>query len=215
MKKIVLLASLSLLLSQASPIIASAKQPTKSEDFIQLCERKKSLPRATRYTIDEILHQIGTKNCRKANAKIIKMGSLIIRGKAITDLSPIAMFPNLDSLSLSDNQITDLRPLADLPKLKFLSLKHNRIANLKPLAKSRRLVALYVNGNRITDIRPLANLSQLQFLGLQSNNISDLRPLANLKKLREVDVRSNKVTRKDCPFDKEMCDEVYILDENK
>jgi internalin A len=215
MKKIAVLASLSLLLSQASPIIASAKQPTKSEDFIELCERRKSLPRATRHTIDEILDQIGTKNCRKANAKVIKMGSLILRGKVIADLSPIAMFPNLDSLSLSDNQITDLRPLANLTKLRSLSLKHNRITNLKPLAKSRKLIALYVNGNKITDIRPLANLTQLQFLGLQSNNISDLRPLANLRKMSEIDVRGNKVTRKDCPFNKEMCEEVYIIDENK
>lgn len=214
MKKTLVL-SLSLLLSQVLPIIASAKQPTKSENFIELCQRRASLPRATRYTIDEMLHHIGTKNCRKANAKIIKAGSLILRGKAITDLSPIAMFPNLDSLSLSDNQITNLRPLANLTKLRSLSLKHNRITNLKPLAKSRKLTALYVNGNKITDIRPLANLTQLQFLGLQSNNISNLRPLANLKKMREIDVRGNKVARKDCPFDKEMCEEVYIIDENK
>jgi internalin A len=215
MNKTLVLASLSLLLSQTSPIIASAKQPAKSDNFTQLCQRRGSLPRATRHTIDEILRQIGTKNCRKANAKIVKTGSLILRGRAITDLSPIASFPDLDSLSLSDNQITDLRPLADLPKLKFLSLKHNRITNLKPLAKSRKLVDLYANGNRITDIRPLANLTRLQFLGLQSNKISDLRPIANLKKMRELDVRDNKVTRKDCPFDKEMCDEVYIIDENK
>jgi internalin A len=215
MKKIVVLTSLSLLLSQALPIIASAKQPPKGEDFIQLCERRKSLPRSSRHTIDEILHHIGTKNCRKANAKIIKTGSLILRGRAITDLSPIASFPNLDSLSLSDNQITDLRPLANLTELNFLSLKHNRITDLKPLAKSKKLIDLYVNDNQITDITPLANLTKLQFLGLQSNNISDLRPLANLKKMRELDVRDNKVTRKDCPFDKGTCDEVYILDENK
>jgi internalin A len=215
MNKILLLASLSLLLSQTSLVMASAKQPTRSENFIQLCQGRKSLPRATRHTIDEILRHAGTRNCRKANTKIIEMGSIILKGRAISDLNPIASFPNLDSLSLSDNQITDLRPLADLPKLKFLSLKHNRITNLKPLAKSKRLIDLYVNGNRITDIRPLAKLTQLQFLGLQSNNISNLRPLANLKKMRELDVRDNKVTRKDCPFDREMCGEVYIIDENK
>jgi internalin A len=215
MKKTLLLASLSLLLSEVPLTMALTKQPTKSENFIQLCQRRKYLPRATRHTIDEILYHTGTKNCQKANAKIIRTGSLILRGKAITDLSPIASFPNLDSLSLSDNQITDLSPLADLPKLKFLSLKHNRITNLKSLTKSRNLIGLYVNDNQITDIRPLANLTQLQFLGLQSNNISDLKPLANLKKMRELDVRENKVTRKDCPFDKEMCDEVYILGENK
>jgi internalin A len=215
MKKTLVLASLSLLLSQASPIIGAAKQPTKSENFIQLCQRRASLPRAARHTINEILHHIGTKDCRTANAKIIKTGSLILRGKAITDLSPIASLTELDSLSLSDNQITDLRPLANLTELNFLSLKHNRIIDLKPLARSRKLVDLYVNSNKITDIRPLANLTKLQFLGLQSNNISNLRPLTNLKKMRELDVRGNKVTRKDCPFDKQMCDEVYILDENK
>jgi internalin A len=215
MKKFFLIASLSLLISQALPTIASAKQLSKSESFIQLCQRRKSLPRATRHTIDAMLFRIRTKSCQKANDTITSMGSLTLRDSGITDLTPIASFPKLERLYLPGNKINDLRPLSNLTQLTSLDLENNKIIDINPLTKLNKLDSLYLMNNQITDIRLLANLTKLQFLDLRVNNISDVRPLANLKNLRKVELRGNKVTQKDCPFSERMCNGVYNTDMKK
>jgi internalin A len=216
MKKFFLLASLSLFISQTLPTIALAKQPTKSESFIQLCQRRKSLPRATKHTIDAMLFRIRTKNCQKANDTITSMGSLTLRDSGITDLTPIASFPKLKMLSLPGNKINDLRPLSNLTQLISLNLTNNKIIDINPLNKLTKLDSLYLMNNQLSDIRPLANLTKLQFLDLRENNISDVRSLANLKDFRRLEMRGNKVTAKDCPFISEkMCAEVYNVDKSK
>ena len=212
MRKVILLGSISFLISQYLPTLASNKQPIKRESFVQLCQRRESLPRSTKHTIDGMLKSVGTKSCIKANTTIIAMGSISLKRRGITDLSPLANFPNLTDLGLSDNQISDLRPLSSLTKLTTLDLTNNKITDLKPLATLTNLGDLYLNRNQITDVKPLANLTDLTTLYLVKNRISDVRPLANLRNLQRLELRGNKVTEKDCPFNKTMCNKVYNID---
>jgi Leucine-rich repeat (LRR) protein len=153
-----------------SQSIPSAQSKTKS--FAQWCQEKDTLPVATVRTIDILLKQAKTQNCKSADSILGKLTELNIREGKISDLRPIAGFKNLTSLNLDDNQIVDLAPLSNLTKLTTLSLSINKIVNVSPLANLSNLKNLSLLGNQISDVKSLAKLKKLTWLQLSENPIS-------------------------------------------
>ena len=110
----------------------------------------------------------------------------------LTDLSPLATLPALESLNL-DGASTDLRALAPLMHLQRLSVRHNGLDDLWPLAGLTLLAELDVGDNRISDLQPLAGLGGLAVLRADRNRIADLWPLASLVGLEALDLGANRV----------------------
>ncbi len=70
------------------PVIPANSQQPKVKSFAEWCSQKKSLPVATKNTIEILLFHVGSKDCRAADAKLRNLDRLDIRGKKIQDLKP-------------------------------------------------------------------------------------------------------------------------------
>jgi internalin A len=150
--------------------VASASPQPKS--FETWCRQRKSVPAATRHTIDILLKKAGTKDCKLADRKLKTLTTLNLGGNKISDVKPLSGLTNLTLLDLSLNQISDVKPLAGLTNLTDLDLLGNRIRDVKPLAGLNKLNTLWLFGNQISDVMPLAGLTNLTTVLLSGNPIA-------------------------------------------
>ncbi len=196
MKKALIYSIASLLLSPVFGVVAAPEQP---KSFLQWCEQKQSVPATTRHTIDILLHEAGTKNCKLADRQLRTLTELDLSIDRLVDVQPLAGLTNLTELRLDSNQIVDIKPLAGLTNLTILYLHTNQIVDIKPLAGLTNLTALYLYSNQIVDISPLSGLTKLTILGLRSNQIVDLQPLSGLTNLTDLYIGANPIAIKVCP----------------
>ena len=111
-----------------SSCVSKSLQQPEINSFEAWCLQKKSVPLATRKTIDALLGQAGTEDCKLADRQLKTLTDLRFKDNQISDLKPLAGLTNLTDLLLGDNQISDLKPLASLNKLNRLLLKDNQMA---------------------------------------------------------------------------------------
>ncbi|MGK7927376.1 MAG: CHAT domain-containing protein [Spirulina sp.] len=149
--------------------------PTRFRDW---CSRLDSFPPETQNTIEKLLEQAGTNDCKLAEDILSAMPQIALAGQEIRDLRPLASFTNLTALSLNHNQIEDVSPLANLNNLTFLILGFNQIK----------------------DVAPLANLTNLTWLDLTQNQVTDIQSLAPLTQLRSLSALDNPIAQKVCPI---------------
>jgi Leucine-rich repeat (LRR) protein len=112
-KLIALVGGLALLL-QAIPVTAAPPPSVKSKTFAQWCQQRNSVPAATKLTIDVLLKEANTKNCKLANSRLKNISNLSIFENKISDLQPLSGLTKLESLDLRGNKIRDLAPLIGL-----------------------------------------------------------------------------------------------------
>ncbi|XDD51251.1 hypothetical protein AB3N59_05655 [Leptospira sp. WS92.C1] len=100
----------------------------------------------------------------------------------------LAIFPNLETLSLDDSKITDegLRQISTLPKLGSLSLVRTKITNkgIEYISKSKMITSLSLDEISTIDdgcIPHLLKMKQLTTLELSGTNFSE----QGLKRLRK------------------------------
>ena len=109
------------------PVLQAVALPNKNQSFEQWCLQKDSLPVKTKRTVEVLLKESGTQDCKLADMKLKSWATLDLGKKQISDVKPLAGLTNLTSISLSNNQISDIKPLADLIKLNWLLLYKNQI----------------------------------------------------------------------------------------
>ena len=191
----------SIILAQVFPVLAaSAQQP---QTFLQWCSQKKSVSADTKRTIDILLYEAGTKDCKRADRNLRNLTELDLSINQLVDIRPLAGLTNLTELRLDSNHIVDIKPLAGLTNLTILYLHTNKIVDLKPLIGLTKLTALYLYSNKVVDVEPLAQLTNLTILGLRSNEIVDVKPLTGLTKLTFLYLNSNPIPIKTCPVQPE------------
>jgi internalin A len=201
MKKTLIWLTASIALSQVLPIAAASAQQPKT--FLQWCQQKNSVSADTKRTIDILLNEAGTKDCKVADRNLRSLTELDLSIDRLVDVQPLAGLTNLTELRLDSNHIVDIKPLAGLTNLTILYLHTNHIVDIKPLAGLTKLTALYLYSNEIVDVKPLAGLTNLTILGLRSNQIVDIKPLAGLTKLTFLYLNNNPITVKTCPVQPE------------
>ncbi len=76
MKKVIALVSGVTFLLQALSTTAAPSQQPKAKTFAQWCQQRNSVPASTKLTIDLLLKQAGTKNCKQADAKLNSLTSI-------------------------------------------------------------------------------------------------------------------------------------------
>jgi internalin A len=162
---------LSLIVSCRSELLPTKLDSPQSitKSFTQWCEEKDNLPAASKLTVDLLLKEADTKDCKLANTKLLKLTQLDLYHNDISNLEPLASFSNLTSLDLIGNHIIDIKPLAGLRNLTYLALSENEISDIKPLAGLNNLTYLSLNRNQVTDVKPLASLIKLTDLKLIDN----------------------------------------------
>ena len=84
-------------------------------------------------------------------AGMTNLGSLILRGNSVSDLSPLVGLTVLERLELYNNSISNLSPLAGLTDLESLDLRGNSVSDLSPLARLTHLGELMVWENPLSD----------------------------------------------------------------
>jgi internalin A len=177
----------------------------QTQSFSDWCQRKASVPPATRHTIDVLLKIAKTNDCKSAEDRlkdyILRNGRILnLTNKKISDLQPISGLTQISAIFLSNNQINDLQPLTNLSELYNAQLDNNQISDLRPLAGMSKLSTLNLESNRIDDVTPLAALSaSMRELILNNNQITDLSSLRVLRKLEQLHVRRNPLSTKECP----------------
>lgn len=89
----------------------------------------------------------------------------------VSDLSFLANYPNLRRLIVIDSRtpVTDISVLALLPDLEYVELFMQDITDLTPLANHTKLLDLNLATNNITDLSPLYSCVNLQRLWISSN----------------------------------------------
>ncbi|NER84487.1 MAG: leucine-rich repeat domain-containing protein [Leptolyngbya sp. SIO1D8] len=132
---------------------ATANDPGTFVNFADWCLHKAELLPDARHTVDVLLEEAGTQDCRRA--------------RRVLASSPAP------SLNLTDAQISNVEPLASFENLTRLDLRENQIVDVTPLANLVFLIELYLEGNEISDISPLANLTDLLKLSLDEQLLSD------------------------------------------
>jgi internalin A len=202
MKKIIALVSGLALLFQALPASAAPPRSVKTKTFAQWCQQRNSVPAATKLTIDLLLQRTSTKNCKLANAELIKLEDLYLSRadvengditKPISDLNPIASLTNLKNLFLRNHKIVDLKPLIGLNKLTFLDLGGNQIVDIKSLSSLTKLETLSLNRNQIANLKPLERLNKLITLDLSENKIGNPNGLGKLTSLDSLILSKNQI----------------------
>jgi Leucine-rich repeat (LRR) protein len=109
-----------------------------------------------------------------------------LRSNSITDLSPFADLPNLQTLVLASNGITNVGPLAGITTLQTLGLFSNTISDIGPLGALSNLRVLTIQNNSIVDISVITSLPQLEDLYLYGNSITNIAALASLNDPRLI-----------------------------
>jgi internalin A len=171
-----------------------AVQSVQPQSFAQWCQRKNSVPAATRHTIDVLLKIARTNNCKSSDSRLRSGTLLNLRNNRISDLRPLASLNNLTYLWLSNNEIDDLTPIASLSNLSELRIDNNRISNLRPVAGLTKVTAVYLSNNQISDLQPLIGLSNVYYIMLDNNQISNLQPLASMRRLSTINLEKNRIS---------------------
>lgn len=102
---------------------------------------------------------LGFTSWKEAQLKLREARDLVLDGAHLTDLSPLAGFTQLESLSVKGNRLVSIAPLKNFPRLKTLKIDGNDVADLDALS-TREAEGLLVFGKR----RQLSNHFATDFL---------------------------------------------------
>ena len=168
MKKIVVVAFLSLLMSSAGKSVEA--QSGTVETFADWCENQENLNEGEKHTVEVLLRRAGTEECDAAEEALTQRTHLRLAGQQINDARPLASLTNLTWLHLGENQIKDTTPLANLTNLTELNLAWNDVEDVTPLANLTNLTWLNLGWNYVEDATPLCRLRNLRNLYLNGNS---------------------------------------------
>jgi internalin A len=101
--------------------------------------------------------------------KLTGLGRVLLRGKGITDLSPLAsVLPTWKGgIQITDTSAIDISSLAGFTGVSGLGLDHNLIADISPLAGLTQLTSLTVTGNPIDCATQRVHLQALEAAGVR------------------------------------------------
>lgn len=120
--------------------------------------------------------------------------SLVLTHKALTDVSCLREFKNLERLDLSSNNLTSLEGLKECVNLKWLSVVQNKLQNLGEIEGLSKLVVLNAGKNMLTSMDEVKPLTSLRALILNDNKIISICGLDEMKELNTLVLSRNPIS---------------------
>ncbi|CAD6234607.1 unnamed protein product [Miscanthus lutarioriparius] len=119
--------------------------------------------------------------------------SLNLTHRALSDVSCLSSFKNLERLDLGYNCLVTLEGLSSCANLKWLSVIENKLVSLKGVEELSKLQVLNAGKNKLTKMDEVASLTSLGALILNDNNISTICKLDRLQQLNTLVLSKNPV----------------------
>ncbi|XP_057781999.1 uncharacterized protein LOC131000221 [Salvia miltiorrhiza] len=119
--------------------------------------------------------------------------SLTLTHKALTDVSCLGVFKNLERLDLGFNNLTSLEGLKSCTNLKWLSVVQNKLESLKGIDALNKLTVLNAGKNKLKSMDDVKSLTSLRALILNDNEISSVCKLDQMKELNTLVLSRNPI----------------------
>lgn len=119
--------------------------------------------------------------------------SLQLNHKALSDVSCLSEFKNLERLDLSFNNLSSLQGLSQCVNLKWLSVSQNKLQNLQGIENLTKLTVLNASRNKLKTMDEVKSLSSLGALILNDNQISSICRFDELKDLNTIVLSRNPI----------------------
>uniref|UniRef100_A0A7N0UA71 Protein phosphatase 1 regulatory subunit 7 n=1 Tax=Kalanchoe fedtschenkoi TaxID=63787 RepID=A0A7N0UA71_KALFE len=140
----------------------------------------------TRLSFDKILQEKGTEDPSTIT-------SLVLTHRALSDVSCLAEFKNLERLDLGFNTLSSLEDLKSCVNLKWLSVIQNKLQSLKGIEGLTKLTVLNAGKNQLRSMDEVCSVVSLRALILNDNEITSICPLHQLKELNTLVLSKNPV----------------------
>lgn len=121
--------------------------------------------------------------------------ALTLTHKALTDVSCLSEFKNLERLDLSANNLTSLEGLRSCVNLKWLSVVQNKLQSLKGIEGLTKLTVLNAGKNKLKSMDEIRSLISIRALILNDNEIVTLCPLDQMKELNTLVLSRNPISK--------------------
>nr|KYP43887.1 Protein phosphatase 1 regulatory subunit 7 [Cajanus cajan] len=121
--------------------------------------------------------------------------TLHLTHKALSDITCLANFINLEKLDLKLNNLTSLEGLRSCVNLKWLSVVENKLESLEGIRGLAKLTVLNAGKNKLKSIDPVMSLVSLRALILNENEISSICKLDQLKDLNTLVLSKNPISK--------------------
>ncbi|KAK6144193.1 hypothetical protein DH2020_021013 [Rehmannia glutinosa] len=120
--------------------------------------------------------------------------SLSLTHKALSDVSCLSEFKNLERLDLGFNNLTSLEGLKSCVNLKWLSVVQNKLHSLKGVEGLTKLTVLNAGKNKLKSMDEVKSLASLRALILNDNEISSVCKLDQMKELNTLVLSRNPIS---------------------
>ncbi|XP_073054810.1 uncharacterized protein [Primulina eburnea] len=130
------------------------------------------------------------KNTSDANS----ITSLALTHRALSDVSCLSGFKDLERLDLGLNSLNSLEGLKLCVNLKWLSVVQNKLQSLKGIEGLTKLAVLNAGKNKLRSMDEVRSLLSLRALILNDNEISSVCKLDQMKELNTLVLSRNPIT---------------------
>ncbi|XVF69226.1 hypothetical protein PTKIN_Ptkin11bG0064000 [Pterospermum kingtungense] len=120
--------------------------------------------------------------------------SLSLHHKALSDVSCLSEFKNLERLDLAFNILTSLQGLESCVSLKWLSVVQNKLQTLKGIEGLTKLTVLNAGKNKLRSMEEVRFLVNLRALILNDNEIVSICGLDQMKDLNTLVLSRNPIS---------------------
>ncbi|GFZ20226.1 leucine-rich repeat (LRR) family protein [Actinidia rufa] len=118
--------------------------------------------------------------------------ALDLNHKALTDVSCLSEFKNLERLDLISNNLTSLESCVNL---KWLSVVQNKVPSLKGIEGLMKLTVLNAGKNKLKSMDEVRTLISLHALILNDNDIASICRLDHMKELNTLVLSRNPICK--------------------
>ncbi|XP_021278108.1 adenylate cyclase [Herrania umbratica] len=120
--------------------------------------------------------------------------ALSLNHKALSDVSCLAEFKNLERLDLAFNNLASLEGLKSCVNLKWLSVVQNKLQTLKGIERLTKLTVLNAGKNKLRSMEEVRSLVNLRALILNDNEIVSICGLDGMKDLNTLVLSRNPIS---------------------
>ncbi|PQP92555.1 protein phosphatase 1 regulatory subunit 7 [Prunus yedoensis var. nudiflora] len=139
-----------------------------------------------RLSLEQVLKD---NNTRDPNS----ISSLKLNHKALSDVSCLSEFKNLERLDLSFNNLTSLEGLKSCVNLKWLSVANNKLQSLKGIEGLSKLTVLNAGKNKLKVMDEVMSIVSLRAVILNDNEIASVCRLEPLRDLNTLVLSRNPI----------------------